>query len=88
MARYKFNSSGLNSSEVSVDQSPINNQRGGGVEFFLFSGKEGLRSEEKEEEETDDAIGDAGKGVGSVYETLSLKSGRSCGRAGKTRKKE
>jgi len=44
----KFDSSGLNSSEVSVDQSPINHQLGGDVDISLFSGKESLRSEEKE----------------------------------------
>ena len=48
-----------------------------------------LRKEEKEYgREADDAIGNAGKGHGSLHETLSLKPGRSCGRTGKTREKE
>jgi hypothetical protein len=42
----------------------------------------------KEQEGDNDEIGDAGKGHGSLRETVSLKPGRSCGRTGKTWKKE
>jgi hypothetical protein len=67
---------------------PTNTPQGGGVVISSFLGEKSLRSEKKNWRETDDAIGDAGKGHGSPHETLSLKPGRSCGRTGKTREKE
>jgi hypothetical protein len=66
---------------------PINNLQGGGVDTSSFSGEKSL-GQKKNWRETDDAIGDAGKGNGSLNETLSLKPGRPCGRTGKTREKE
>jgi hypothetical protein len=66
----------------------INTLLGGGVDIYSFSGEKAWGQKKKNRREIDDAIGDAGKGHGSLHETLSLKPGRSCGRTGKTREKE